>query len=788
MRCAHSFIVRRSSPTLCLAYPWTSSSSYAANLNGIYASLLAYAVRVFESVLISLTLLAMCGCRPRTSRGAVELNQIVLWFRRGRKMAILVVVLMAAWSQCRADEEAHGAQLYRSASGPCVTVPSWKNSPGCHACVPAIAGSLRECRIDSGTRREPIGPAVYVGTVTMVGGGHDAEPITDIRFRALANQPPPVVANQGTPTKTAPFPSVPPPPQIGVDPVFGPMCAGPLRPGPCQDVHRFLLIQAVADGMQLQQIGIHPQDGPLCAGPMGPGPCQEAKILWAVLQVAMQQVQIPTWRTEGICLGPLGPGPCGAVRAYIMRAQSAIGRVPLSFSARQPQLLPLPGPNFEPMCAGPFGPAPCALIAQVGLDMMGGNLPPPGSFNLPPGVTDAQKLAQECARRIGLDVASFAACAGQKMVLPSEQQAVLDCAVTSRTTQAFAACAAQELGYSLSTDQQKVAGCAIKAGGGEADFKTCLGGAFLSKVLSADEQAILKCATNSIDAVAFGECAAGRFMSRSQKSMLDCAVSASDVTSFATCAAPHSGIKMSEDQRVLANCAMKAKGDKDDFATCVGAAFLGKNLGPNEQKVLGCAASAGGDTSKFAACSATALFGDKLSKEQQVAVQCAAQSQGDPTGFATCAGVNMFNMQLNPEQQIAVQCVVSTGGQPHAAAGCIGSRLTARELGKCLSHGIGGEDGCFGDNNDLVGKNGWVGRTLGQIPGVINPAQIWGGDNSFVRNPGQIWGGSNSFVRNPSQIWGGPNSVFNNPGQLLPEPKPVQIGSIAGKRICLPWC
>lgn len=513
------------------------------------------------------------------------------------------------------------------------------------------------------------------------------------------------------------------------------------------------------------------------------------KFFWAVSRVAMQQMQLPTWRTEGICLGPLGPGPCSAVRAYIMGAQSAIGQVPL-FSARKPQLLPLPGPNWEPMCAGPFGPAPCALIAQIGLDMMGGNLPPPGSFNLPAGLTDARKLAQECAKRVGLDVASFAACAGQKVVLPPQQQAVLDCAVSTETTQAFAACAAQELGYSLSTDQKKVADCAIKAKGGEADFKACLGGAFLNKVLSADEQAILKCASNSIDAVTFGECAAGRFMSRSQKAMVDCVVSTSDsdVTSFAKCAALHSGLKMSEDQRILAKCGMKSKGSRDDFAACAGSAFLGRNLGPNEQKVLGCAVSAGGDTSKFAECSANALFGDKLSEEQQVAVQCAAQSQGDPTGFAICAGANMFNMQLNPEQQIAVQCVVSTGGQPKAAAGCIASRLTARELSKCLSHGIGGEDGCFGDNNDLVGKNGWVGRTFGLIPGVINPALIWGGDNSFVRNPGQIWGGSNSFVRNPSQIWGGPNSVFNNPGQLLPQPKPVQLGSIGGKRICLPWC
>ena len=592
------------------------------------------------------------------------------------------------------------------------------------------------------------------------------------------------------------FPPGPPamPPQIAVDPVFGPICAGPLGLGLCQDVYRFLQIQYIANSVFVQQIGFDPQAGPICAGPVGPGPCRQVQLFLATRQVAAQQVQLPTWGTTGNCLGPLGPGPCDAVGAYIMQAQAGIGQMPQGFSTRAPQLLPQPGPNGEPMCAAPFGPAPCVLVAQIGLDTMGRNIPLPGSFGLQPGITDPQKLAQECARRVGLDLASFAACTSHDVVLPPEQQAVLHCAVISKTPVDFAACAAPRLGYSLSTDQQNVAACAVKSKGGEAGFRSCLGGEFIARALSPDEREILRCASNTTDAVAFGECAAGRFMSTNQKAMLDCAASSPDATSFATCAVPYSGgLKMSDDQRVLVSCATKTKGDRVGFAACAGVALLGKSLGPNEQKVLGCAASTAGDASAFAACSARAVFGNRMSKEQQIAVQCAAQSQGNPTGFATCAGANMFNLQLNPEQQIAVQCLASTGGQPYAAAGCIGSRLTARELSKCLSNGIGGADGCFGDNNDLVGKNGWVGRTLGQIAGgphsvIHDPNQIWGGDNSFVRNPGQIWGGSNSFVRNPSQIFGGPNSVFNNPGQLLPQPKPLQLGTIGGKRICLPWC
>ncbi|TIY09062.1 MAG: hypothetical protein E5V18_02950 [Mesorhizobium sp.] len=205
-----------------------------------------------------------------------------------------------------------------------------------------------------------------------------------------------------------------------------------------------------------------------------------------------------------------------------------------------------------------------------------------------------------------------------------------------------------------------------------------------------------------------------------------------------------------------------------------------------------CASDSGDDAEQFALCAATGIIGENASKEQKIALTCAAQSGGDFEGMATCTGANLLNMELglNPEQQIAVQCLVSSGGQPYAAAGCMATRLTARELTKCFTDGIGG-DGCFGDNNDLTGRNGWTARTLGQIAGgpnsvINNPDQIWGGNNSFVRNPSQIWGGDNSFVRNPSQIWGGENSVFNKPSQLAPAP--VQVGKIGNTRICLPWC
>jgi hypothetical protein len=433
------------------------------------------------------------------------------------------------------------------------------------------------------------------------------------------------------------------------------------------------------------------------------------------------------------------------------------------------------------------------MVGQFGLDMIGSTtIPSQASFNLPSGANAAQ-LAAACAQQTGLNLGAFVGCTGQQIILPQRQQAILDCAVSNSTTQAFGECAATQTGIRLSEDQRVLANCAMKSNGQAQSFVSCAGNAYANRALGPVENAVLACAAApGVTSQSFVTCAAPQFLKGQERAVLDCAIGASDINSFATCAAPNASIKMSDDQRILARCGLSSNGNENSFFACAGTAFAGKALGPNERAVLSCAANANGDNGAFAGCAANTLLAGKLSREQEVAVRCAVESGGDPSQFGGCAAANMFGLQLNPEQQVAVQCIVGTGGTPPAAAGCIASRLTLRELTKCFSDGVGGR-GCFGDSNDLVGKNGFVRRTLGQIAGgpnsvINNPNQIWGGDNSFVRNPGQIWGGPNSFVRNPGQIFGGPNSVFNNPGQLLPRPKPLQVGSIGGKRICLPWC
>jgi hypothetical protein len=142
-----------------------------------------------------------------------------------------------------------------------------------------------------------------------------------------------------------------------------------------------------------------------------------------------------------------------------------------------------------------------------------------------------------------------------------------------------------------------------------------------------------------------------------------------------------------------------------------------------------------------------------LPSDQQALINCAAQSGGQVYGFVACEGGNIINNQLTPEQQIAVQCVADTGGQPYAAAGCAATQLTTRELQKCLTDGIGGQNGCFGENNDFIGGHGWTARSF---TNVVNDIQHGPGPtNDLV--------GSNGFVVRSAQNIS--NDIRNGPGR-----------------------
>ncbi|MGO7153214.1 hypothetical protein AB9E18_10200 [Rhizobium leguminosarum] len=486
-----------------------------------------------------------------------------------------------------------------------------------------------------------------------------------------------------------------------------------------------------------------------------------------------------------ICMGPLGPGPCGAVRAYLARLAAPSPSVVGDFGDVTVAASDVPG--VEAMCSGPTGQQPCSLLQQSVVDS---GRPP--SIGMLPNAQDLplEDLAKQCAQRAGLDVVNFASCTGREMILTERQKEIVDCASTSDDKVAFGSCAAKSMGFSLNDRQQKLLDCAHENSADMDDFQSCAGTA----VLGSRASGTLKCYKDANgDGEAFAACAGGKLLgdalTSDQKEAIACVARSSDASDLALCAVDQSGL--SDDEQAVVKCAVQSEGTASDFMGCAGTDVVEKYIGRDASAVLRCGVDSG-DAEDFATCAATDILGRNATPEQKVALKCAAESGGDIEQMGVCAGANMLNMKLdlNPEQQIAVQCLVSSGGQPYAAAGCMATRLTARELTKCFTDGVGGR-GCFGDSNDLVGKNGWVAQRLKDLAGgpnsvINNPDQIWGGNNSFVRNPGQIWGGDNSFVRNPGQIWGGPNSVFNNPGQLAPQP--IQIGKIGNTRICLPWC
>ncbi|MCK1519379.1 hypothetical protein [Bradyrhizobium sp. 17] len=202
----------------------------------------------------------------------------------------------------------------------------------------------------------------------------------------------------------------------------------------------------------------------------------------ATQQYPLQQIGVLPNGTP-LCMGPLGPGPCEAIRNYLMQQQPGAPALQPIDPAR-PQLVNA-GSASQPICNGPLGQTPCNLVGQISLDRQSGQVPSPSSFGVAGG-GDPQRTAVECAKRVGLDVVQFAGCAGQQVILPQNQQKVLDCAVSSRDSVSFATCAAPNLGIRLSDDQRVLAQCAMKSNGDRTSFLGCAGGNFVGRNLSAD--------------------------------------------------------------------------------------------------------------------------------------------------------------------------------------------------------------------------------------------------------------------------------------------------------------
>ncbi|MCX7033570.1 MAG: hypothetical protein NT046_06310 [Arenimonas sp.] len=225
-----------------------------------------------------------------------------------------------------------------------------------------------------------------------------------------------------------------------------------------------------------------------------------------------------------------------------------------------------------------------------------------------------------------------------------------------------------------------------------------------------------------------------------------------DAAAFVDCLAPS---MMTPNQRKAYDC---IRGERDEMATAT--CLAGTLVGRNEQRALrdveACYRQVGTEWEKYALC-----MGEKQADERTVkAFQCvrAQAESADPSaiGVATCLAAGSLN--LNPELTIAVECAATSGGEPLTFAGCAGGRLTARELEKCLNHGIG-EGGCFGPNNEIVKGLRQLGVDMQQ---VLNPngfaIQAF---NTAVNDISNGPGPNNDVVRAIETI---NNDIVNGPG------------------------
>lgn len=169
------------------------------------------------------------------------------------------------------------------------------------------------------------------------------------------------------------------------------------------------------------------------------------------------------------------------------------------------------------------------------------------------------------------------------------------------------------------------------------------------------------------------------------------------------------------------DCAKTYHNSPPELSACVIASLGGANEQKYAQQFISCYqdSNANGDYQSMSLC----MAGQNMSNDMARLVQCVSKqgSSGNVSvlSAAVCYGSDKLN--LNTESQIVVQCAVATGGEPQAFAACAGGKLTAMELAKCSTGGIGQPGGCFGPNNDIVKylKNYGV-----QLAAIFGPASL----------------------------------------------------------------
>ncbi|MGE3781588.1 MAG: hypothetical protein AB7H71_02445, partial [Alphaproteobacteria bacterium] len=293
---------------------------------------------------------------------------------------------------------------------------------------------------------------------------------------------------------------------------------------------------------------------------------------------------------------------------------------------------------------------------------------------------------------------------------------------------------------------------------------------------------------------AFAKCWTRQIATTKQKEILDCWDKTDTYSSFAICANKDN---MGDREYRIANCAETFHRDRitSNFAKCISQGEFSEE----NQRLINCAIDHGQNYSATLTCAATSyltpeqrrlyqcvtnnrnnytaagmcIAGDMLTPEQRRITGCVLNNRGNYAQIGVCAAGN----NLTSEQQVFASCAISTGGQPYAFAACVGGQLTINELEKCFNDGIGGS-GCFGrnniltkavsnafkditegpgPNNDLLGRDGWVGRTAREI----RDGRPLGGPNAAIPK-------ARDDALNSLGIGGDARKIIQDPKKALP--------------------
>ena len=258
--------------------------------------------------------------------------------------------------------------------------------------------------------------------------------------------------------------------------------------------------------------------------------------------------------------------------------------------------------------------------------------------------------------------------------------------------------------------------------------------------LIASEAAAVGCAQSSttgaqIDRARFGDCMVRQMVGQRERAAYDCA---------------------------------RSGGDENAVALCMVGVFGGANERAAAQAISQCYAQFGEQWSQYPLCMANGSVGGDAGK----LLACVQQQggSGDVTllGTAACYGAGKFD--LNPEMQIIAGCAAASGGEPYSFAGCAGGQLTARELDKCLTGGVGGANGCFGPNNTIIRGLRDTGNFFRQEFGPTNTiVQTWNGAvNGLTQAPGPNNTAVKTLRNVANEVGRGTNNVAREVKKVLP--------------------